>query len=329
MIYGAGNAIMDITAQVTDDFLQRHGVEKGLMSLVDLDTSARILDVLDAEGISTSVSAGGSVANTIAGIAALGNHETALFFVVGDDVLGEEFMRQTAASGTRFNTEHCVTSGATGRSIILVTPDGERSMLTHLGVSASFGPEHLDIDMIGTARFGFIEGYLLGTPSGRDATKQLLQFKTAITLSDPRCVEDNKDAFMNALEHVNIVIGNAKEMAALADKHIPAKYKVNEGIHVATTWGPIVVCTQSSLPTLISERAYEPHVEVPVVPVKNVVDTTGAGDQFAAGFLDGLLSGEDLETAAARGGEMAGRVIQHAGARPPLLVDDEQRATPS
>lgn len=321
MIYGVGNAIMDITASVSEDFISRHGVEKGMMSLVDLDTSTRILEVLRAEGVSVSLSAGGSVANSIAGIASQGQHATALFFLVGDDELGREFMRQTSAGGTQFNADLCVKPGATGRSIILVTPDGERTMLTHLGVSVDFGPDHIDHSIVRTAAFGFIEGYLLGTRSGREAA-ELLAFKTAITLSDPRCVTDNIYAFQQALTRSSIVIGNAKEMAALSG------FSPEEGMRICNDTGAIAVCTRSARPTLISETRYGRMIEVPVTPVDTVVDTTGAGDQFAAGFLNAFLSGERLETAAVRGGEMAGRVIQHAGARPPLHSENAQRAAP-
>lgn len=319
MIYGVGNTLMDITARVSDDFLRENGVEKGMMTLSDLARTDDLLAALRDRGAEVSVSAGGSVANSIAGIAAAGGVDTALFCRVGDDDLGRAFLEETALSGTIVRPDLAVAPGeATSRSVILVTPDGERSMSTYLGASASFGIGNVDEGLVRSSRIGFVEGYLFDTAPGRDAIERLMDLsRAAITLSDPNCVIRNRDAFMTALIRARVVFGNAKEMTALSGTD------AEDGVRLCADLGALAVCTRSSRPTLV--RCGDRSSEVPVERVENVLDTTGAGDQFAAGFLHSLLTstaGFGVETAGVEAAEAGARcaalIIQQSGARPPV-----------
>ena len=204
--------------------------------------------------------------------------------------------------------------GSTSRSIILVTPDGERSMTTYLGASAALGPENLDLSVARQARLGFVEGYIFDTEPGRRAVWDVLEAgPVAITLSDPGCVRRNRDAFLRAFERASVVFGNAKEMAALSEA------SAEDGMRLCADIGPLTVCTRSAHPTLI--RNGPARFEVPVERVEGVIDTTGAGDQFAAGFLHAMLTGAGEVDAAIAGGRAAGRIIRQAGARPPIGGD--------
>ena len=314
-VAGIGNAIVDVFATADDSFIELMGIEKGIMQLVEKDRG----EVLYAAMQDRVQAPGGSVANTLAGLGSLGL-TTAFIGRVHDDALGRFYAQSMAEGGTDF-VNAPVPGGElpTSRSMIFVSPDGERSMNTYLGISSELGPQDVAEDVAGRADFLFLEGYLYDKPPGKAAFERAVKLchgnggKAGIALSDPFCVDRHRADFRHLVKDLDYVIGNEHEWASLYQTDLDA------ALNQARADAGLVVCTRSGHDVIVlrgDERA--------VVPVRRVVpvDATGAGDLFAAGFLYGLATGQTLATAGRMGCIAAAEVISHFGARPEADLKD-------
>ena len=313
-----GNAIVDIIASVDDRFLLTHKIAKGTMTLIDEFRAKELLKALadnQQTMSSTHEVAGGSAANTMAGIASLGG--SGLFLgKVSDDRLGKVFGDSMAATGVTFHNGSSKTSASTASSMIAVTPDGQRSMNTFLGACREMVPDDVDEPQIAGAKILYIEGYLWDEDKAKEASRKAIAAvkgaggRVALTLSDPFCVGRFRDEFLHLLDKdVNILFANEDEAMALFQVEDFAG--VIEG---AKKWGGIAALTRSAKGCVIVEEG-QVH-EIPAAPVARVIDTTGAGDQFAAGFLYGITHGKGLADCGRLGALAAAEVISHYGARP-------------
>lgn len=311
-VVGIGNALVDILSHVKDEFLTDNGVEKGIMQLIDMD---RAVELYSHMGPAKEIS-GGSAANTIAGIAALGG-KTAYVGKVRADQLGNIFAHDMRAQGATFETPFAATDHAheTGRCMVLVTPDGERSLNTYLGVSEFLGPEDIDPKMMAEAEWLYLEGYRFDGPDSKAAFAKANEAcrkaggRISLTLSDPFCVERHREDFLAMIsEHIDLLFCNEHEMAAM----YPAD-DIHASIALAGQEIDIVVCTASEKGAFVLSDGVMEHAHA--VPTQ-IVDATGAGDLFAAGFLYGLTQGYDMLTCARMGNVAAAEVISHIGARP-------------
>jgi sugar/nucleoside kinase (ribokinase family) len=308
-VIGIGNAIVDVFSTADDSFLDLMGIEKGIMQLVERERG----EMLYAAMKDRRQAPGGSVANTIAGIGALGLG-TAFIGRVHDDALGRFYAQNMAAEGTDF-VNPPVPGGElpTSRSMIFVSPDGERSMNTYLGISSELGPDDVSDSVAGRAEILFLEGYLYDKPKGKAAFERAARLtraaggKAGIALSDPFCVDRHRDDFRRLVKDLDYVIGNEHEWCSLYQTDLSA------ALEQAARDAGTVVCTRSGHDVVIVRGEEEA-----VVPVNRVVpvDATGAGDQFAAGFIYGLATGASLEVAGRMGCIAAAEVIGHFGARP-------------
>lgn len=311
-VVGIGNALVDILSHCDDAFLGDNGVEKGIMQLIGSD---RAVELYSKMGPSKEMS-GGSGANTIAGIAALGG-KTAYVGKVKADQLGDIFEHDMRAQGADFETPRSPADDAqeTGRCMVLVTPDSERSMSTYLGVSEDLGPDDIDEAIMADADWLYLEGYRFDGPTSHAAFAKAIgackgsDGKISVTLSDPFCVERHRDAFAKLIEdHVDLLFCNHHELLAMY-----GGTDVNAAIAKASETCSIIACTIGEEGALIREGEHQMTVPTSAVDVK---DLTGAGDMFAAGFLFGLTSGRDLEICAKMGNLAASEIISHVGARP-------------
>ncbi|MDO8325773.1 MAG: adenosine kinase [Cypionkella sp.] len=314
-VVGIGNAIVDVFAQADDSFLELMGIEKGIMQLVERERG----ELLYAAMTDRVQASGGSVANTLAGLGNLGL-TTAFIGRVHDDALGRFYAASMAEGGTDFVNPPVVGGELpTSRSMIFVAPDGERSMNTYLGISSELGPEDVADTVAGQASLLFLEGYLYDKPKGKQAFERAAKLcqaaggQAGIALSDPLCVDRHRDDFRRLVKDLDYVIGNEHEWSSLYQTDLDAALKQ------AAQDAGLVVCTRSGDEVIVirgEERA--------VVPVRRVVpvDATGAGDQFAAGFLYGLSTGRSLEVAGRMGCVAAAEVISHFGARPEANLSD-------
>ena len=313
-----GNAIVDIIASVDDRFLLTHRISKGTMTLIDEFRAKELLKAL-ADNHQTMSNlhevAGGSAANTMAGLASLGGK--GLFLgKVSDDRLGKAFAQSMADTGVEFSNGSSASNASTATSMIAVTPDGQRSMNTFLGACREMTPDDVEEDRIAGARILYIEGYLWDEEKAKQASRKAIAAvkgaggRIALSLSDPFCVGRFRDEFLHLLDRdVNILFANEEEARAL--------FQVDDFDGViagAKKWGGIAAVTRSAKGCVIVEEGMV-H-EVPAAPVKQVIDTTGAGDQFAAGFLYGLTHGKGLADCGRLGALAAAEVISHYGARP-------------
>lgn len=308
-IIGIGNAIVDVIGHANDMFLDQMGIEKGIMQLVDRDRA----ELLYAAMRDRTETPGGSVGNTIAGIGALGL-STAFIGKVRDDALGRFFADALAASGTAFPLPPQKVDLPTSRSMIFVSPDGERSMNTYLGAGADISSADVP-DIFAGADILFLEGYLFDKPEGKTAFIEAAARikaaggRAAITISDPFCADRHRDDFQALIAgDVDIAIGNEAEWKTLYQTD-----DLESALARASAVCDIVACTRSGQSVLV--LGGDNRAEAPVTPV-TPVDATGAGDQFAAGFLFGVATGRDLETAARMGVLCAAEVIGHIGPRP-------------
>lgn len=314
-VVGIGNAIVDVFAQADDSFLELMGIEKGIMQLVERERG----ELLYAAMKDRVQAPGGSVANTLAGLGNLGL-TTAFIGRVHDDALGRFYATSMAEGGTDF-VNPPVAGGElpTSRSMIFVAPDGERSMNTYLGISSELGPDDVADDVAGQAALLFLEGYLYDKPKGKQAFERAAKLCQAagglagIALSDPFCVDRHRDDFRRLVKDLDYVIGNEHEWSSLYQTDLES------ALDQAAKDAGLVVCTRSGDEVIVIRGA-----ERAVVPVKRVVpvDATGAGDQFAAGFLYGLSTGRSLEIAGRMGCAAAAEVISHFGARPEANLAD-------
>jgi sugar/nucleoside kinase (ribokinase family) len=306
-----GNAIVDVLAQADDELLAAHNLPKGAMNLIDGDTAERLYAVMGA-GIESS---GGSAGNTIAGVAALGGRG-AYIGKVADDLLGQVFTHDIRAVGVAYETEPLRGGPPTARSLIFVTPDAQRTMQTFLGACTQLGPEDMNMDYIAASKVVYLEGYLWDLPRAKDAMReaalkaQAEGVKVSLTLSDAFCVSRFRDEFLELAEkYVDILFANESEILSL--------YQVSnfdDALQRVRNHCEIAALTRSEKGSVVVS-GNSVHV-IDAVKGVNVVDTTGAGDAYAAGFLYGYTQGYGLAASGRLGGAMAAHVISHYGGRP-------------
>ncbi|WP_417248431.1 adenosine kinase [Celeribacter sp.] len=308
-VVGIGNAVVDVITNADDATLDQLGIEKGIMQLVEQERGEFLYDAMQKR-IQTP---GGSVANTLAGLGNLGL-KTGFIGRVHDDALGQFYAEEMVRGGTDYVNDP-VAGGElpTSRSMIFVSPDGERSMNTYLGISSEISADDVPASVAEDAEIMFLEGYLYDKPQGKHAFDQAARLTKAaggqvgISLSDPFCVDRHRDDFRKFVKELDFVIGNEHEWESLYQSDL------STALETAASECGLVVCTRSSGDVVIVRGDEE--VIVPVTRI-TPVDTTGAGDQFAAGFLYGLSSGESLAVAGRMGCVAASEVISHVGPRP-------------
>ena len=308
-VVGIGNAIVDVISPADDSFLDLMGIEKGIMQLVERERG----ELLYGSMKERVQAPGGSVANTIAGLGTLGL-ATGFIGRVHDDALGRFYARSMAEDGTEF-VNPPVPGGElpTSRSMIFVSPDGERSMNTYLGISSELGPDDVADEVAGQTSTLFLEGYLYDKDKGKQAFERAARLcrenggRAGIALSDPFCVDRHRDDFRRLVKELDYVIGNEHEWESLYQTDLSA------ALEQASNDSGLVVCTRSGSEVILVRGE-----ELVTVPVRRLVpvDATGAGDQFAAGFLYGYVTGQSLEVAGRMGCVAAREVITHMGARP-------------
>jgi adenosine kinase len=311
-IIGIGNAIVDVIARTEDDFLVRHCMPKGTMQLID---EGRAEAIYEAMGPAIEIS-GGSAANTVVGAASLGAR-AAFVGKVKQDQLGHVFAHDIRAAGVSFATPPAADGPSTGRSYILVTPDGERTMNTYLGAAQDLHPRDIDADAIAAAGITYLEGYLWDPPHAKEAFLKAARIahaaerSVALSLSDVFCVERHRAEFLELIRTgmVDLVFANEHELHSL---YQTADF--NSALAAVRKDARLAAITRSEKGCIVVSR--EATTAVPAVPVERVVDATGAGDLFAAGFLFALTRGADDRTAARLGALAAAEVIGHLGARP-------------
>ncbi|MEM6372434.1 MAG: adenosine kinase [Pseudomonadota bacterium] len=319
---GIGNAVVDVIAHADDSFLDLMGIEKGIMQLIERDRGEVLYGAM-ADRLQTP---GGAVANTVAGVGALGL-PTAFIGRVHDDALGRFYAQSMAESGTDF-VNAPVPGGElpTSRSMIFVSPDGERSMNTYLGISTELGPDDVPDAVAENAQIMFLEGYLFDKDKGKEAFRQASRLtrkgggKAGIAISDPFCVDRHRADFLDMIgNELDYVIGNEHEIKSLfeTDDLEAAMARTMDMID-------LMVCTRSGDGVTIMGRGQRHDIPVETV---TPVDATGAGDQFAAGFIYGLSKGRDLATCGRMGNLCAAEVISHIGPRPQQDMRQQFAAT--
>ena len=309
-VVGIGNAMVDVLVRADDDFLHEHGLVKGAMTLIDAARARELYDMLE-NGIEVS---GGSAANSMAGIAALGGR-AAFIGKLRDDPLGVFFSRDIHTAGVRFTTPLSDHTAPTARCFVIVTPDAQRTMNTYLGACVELGPEDVDEALVASAAITYFEGYLWDPPGGKAAFRKAHEIahangrRVALTLSDPFCVERYRDEFLDLVaDHIDILFANEVEIISL---YQAADF--DQALERVRGHCAIAALTRGDRGSVIVAGG-EIHV-VPAAPVARVVDTTGAGDLYAAGFLHGLSRGWGLADCARLGGVAAAEIIGHLGAR--------------
>lgn len=310
-VVAIGNAIVDVQARADESFLAANGLSKGAMTLID-GARAEDLYARMGPGIETS---GGSAANTAAGIASLGG-SVAYIGKVRDDQLGAVFRHDIRAAGVSFDTPPASEGPPTGRSLILVTGDAQRTMQTFLGIAAELRPDDIDPDVIAGAQITYLEGYLWDRPLAKEAFAKAARIahdagrRVALTLSDPFCVERHRAEFVELTAgHVDVLFANEHEILSLYETG-----DFDEALKRVRGACEIAALTRSAQGSIVVAGA-DLHV-IDAAPVEHVVDTTGAGDLYAAGFLFGLTHGHDLASCGRSGSTAAAEVISHFGARP-------------
>ncbi len=312
-VVGIGNAIVDTICLVEDKFLTEHNLTKGGMFLID-EANAAKLSHLKYEKISS----GGSVANSIATLALL-ECNTALIGKVGKDKFGDIFFDDLKKIGCEFSCKHKEKSGTTAKSFVLITPDGERTMCTYLGLASKIENE-IDENLIKDAEVLYLEGYLWDEPETIVALREAIdiarnnEVKVAFSLSDAFCVERHRDDFLNAMEYFDILFANEAEMSVLIGKDF-ADNDYKKAKEIIGHYNP-----QLMIAMTVAEKGvviFKDHAtyQIPTQKAEKVIDATGAGDAFAAGFLYGIDNGLDFKESAALGNIFAGGVILQIGAR--------------
>jgi adenosine kinase len=311
-VVGIGNAIVDVIARTEEDFLARHGMRKGAMALID---ETRAAAIYEAMGPAVEIS-GGSAANTIVGIASFGSR-SAFVGKIRKDPLGEVFRHDIRAAGVAFETPPALDGPSTARSYILVTPDGERTMNTYLGAAQNLSADDIDPGIIASAAITYLEGYLWDPQNAKHAFVKAAAIahdakrQVALTLSDAFCVDRWRDEFLDLIRAgtVDILFANEAELHSL---YQTADFMT--AIAALRQDAKLAVVTRSEKGCVVATRdAVE---AISAFPVDRVVDTTGAGDLFAAGFLVGLAHKKDFAACGRLGALAAAEVIQHLGARP-------------
>ncbi|MEF2071245.1 adenosine kinase [Consotaella aegiceratis] len=314
-----GNAIVDIIAQTDDAFLEREAVAKGAMTLIDTDRALHLYEHM-GPAIETS---GGSAGNTVAGLVSLGG-TGAYIGKVSSDQLGAIFTHDIRSLGVRFDTTPLLGDPPTARSMILVTPDGQRSMSTYLGACVELGPDDIDDALVAAAKVTYFEGYLWDPPRAKDAIRKAADIahangrEVAMTLSDSFCVDRYRAEFLELMRTgtVDIVFANEAEAKALYEVD-----DIDAAIdRLARDTKRFAAVTRSERGCVIVEG--DERVAVPATAIAEVVDTTGAGDLFASGMLRGYTAGLDREKSAQLGAAAAGHIIEQIGPRPQRPLKD-------
>jgi len=310
-VVGIGNAIVDVLAHAEEGFLAQHGLNKGTMTLIDAERATALYGAM-GPGIEVS---GGSAANTIAGLASLGSR-AGYIGKLGADELGRIFRHDIRANGVAFETPATTSSTPTARCLIFVTPDAQRTMNTYLGACIELSPEDIDPAMIGRAKVTYLEGYLWDPPAAKQAFLKAAKIaheagrKVALSLSDPFCVDRHRDEFRDLLrDHVDILFANEAEICSLWQVG-----SFERALELTRGLCETAALTQSAKGSLVLSGA-ETHM-IEAAPVARVVDTTGAGDLYAAGFLHGYCRGLPTSDCGRYASLAAAEAISHFGARP-------------
>lgn len=316
-----GNAIVDILARCDDRFLDENAIIKGAMNLIDAERAELLYSKM---GPAVEAS-GGSAGNTAAGIASLGG-KAAYFGKVAEDQLGQIFQHDIRSLGVHYQTKPEGVTPPTARSMIFVTPDGERSMNTYLGACVELGPEHVEENVVAEAKVTYFEGYLWDPPRAKDAIREAARIahahgrEVSMTLSDPFCVGRYRGEFLDLMRSgtVDIVFANRQEALSLyeTEDFDLALEKIGKDCKLAA----VTTSEDGAVIVRGSER-----IVIPAYAIKELVDTTGAGDLFAAGFLFGYTAGRSLEDCGKLGCLAAATVIQQIGPRPQVLLLDVAR----
>lgn len=314
-VAGLGNAIVDVIATADDAYLIRHGIAKGAMTLIDAHRAKTLEDTLPE----TTIVPGGSAANTIAGVASLGGRG-AFIGRVHDDWLGEGFAEGTRKIGVHYDTPAAREGAPTARSVILVTPDGQRSMNTFLGASVEVDEGDIDEEVIASAKILFIEGYLWDTDSLKGAVRKAIRTAkaanrlVAFTCSDAFCVGRFRPDFIDLIENdLDIVFANQEELMSLYETET-----FDEAFQNARATGKLFAVTRSAKGAVVCQGSAVHLIDAQ--PDVSVIDTTGAGDQFAAGFLYGVAHDLGMSVSGRLGCLAAGEVIAHIGPRPAVSL---------
>lgn len=310
-VIGIGNAIVDVISHADDAFLHTHALNKGAMTLIDAEQAERLYEAMGA-GVEAS---GGSAANTLAAVAALGQRAKFIGKVC-DDQLGRIFAHDIRATGVEFDTALGTGGSPTARCLILVTPDAQRTMNTYLGACVELGPEDVDEAAIAASSVLYLEGYLWDPPRAKEAflkataASRAAGQKVSLSLSDGFCVDRHRAEFLDLVEnHVDILFANEDEICSL--------YQVEEfddALQAVRDKCEVAALTRSEKGSVVIS-GHEVHV-IDAEPVSKVVDTTGAGDLYAAGFLAGYTQGRNLHDCGRMGSIAAGEIVSHIGARP-------------
>lgn len=321
-VLALGNAIVDVMSRIDDAFLQKHGIVKGVMTLID----ENLAESLYADMPHNAECSGGSAANTAAGVASLGGHP-AFIGKVADDVLGEIFRKDIIKAGVYYDTKplHVSQKQPTGRSFVFVSEDAQRTMHTFLGACSLLSRADIDEDIVAASKIVYIEGYLWDREEAKKALSLAAELarkhhrKVALSLSDPYCVNRHRDSFLKLIaDGVNLIFCNEEEIKALC-----METDLNKALEKARSLCDVVVVTlgEKGAVAIAGEQSYV----VEAKATAGVVDTTGAGDLFAAGFLTSFARGQDIADCLETGAFAAAEIISHYGARPEVPLKDLMR----
>ncbi len=315
-VLGIGNALVDVLSYETEVFVEKMGLNRGAMTLIDED---RAHELYAAMGPGVEIS-GGSAANTIVGLASFGAR-AAYLGKVRDDQLGEVFAHDIRSTGVTFQCAQADDGPSTGRCLIVVTPDAQRTMNTYLGASAFLGPDDVDADLVASARIVYLEGYLWDRPEAKDAYRKAAQIaheagnEVSLTLSDSFCVDRHRPEWLALVEEqVDVLFANEAEICALYECDF------EDAVKQVQAHCKVAAITRSALGSVVVSP--DDVQTVPAHPVDHLVDTTGAGDLYASGFLCAYTRNADLVTCAQFGSIAASEIISHLGARPECRLAD-------
>jgi len=316
-VVAIGNAIVDVIVKTNTDFLLENEIEKGVMTLIDADQAEGLYEKV----IPALETSGGSAANTIAGLVSMGG-SGAFIGKVRDDELGNIFRRDIQSLGVRFDTPLATSGAGTARCLVLVTDDADRTMNTYLGACVGLEAEDVDADLIRAAQVTYLEGYLWDPENAKEAFRKAMEVAhgagrlVALTLSDPFCVDRHRAEFVQLVEGgVDILFANEQEIISLYE----AK-NLEEAVRQVQTNCKVAALTLGARGSMVVSGNQVYMVEA--APVEQVVDTTGAGDLYAAGFLFGYTAGFDHPTCGSYGAQASAEVISHYGARPKIRLSD-------
>lgn len=320
-VTGIGNAIVDILSQAADGLVDSEGFAKGSMSLIDAERALSLTKLLTAP----QQTSGGSAANTIAGLASFGSRAGYIGKVSADE-LGSVFSEAMRAQGVVFPTSPSQSGTPTARCVVLVTPDAQRTMCTYLGACVELGPEDIDVALVQSSRITYLEGYLWDPPKAKEAflvaakAAHAANRQVSLSLSDSFCVGRHRESFLDFVKnHIDVLFANEAEILSLYETS-----NVKSAMAIAKDQCRITAVTCGAAGCMVAADGEV--FSVAAEPVARVVDTTGAGDLFAAGFLHGLSTGRTARDCAVLGGIAAAEVISHIGARPERSLSELAKA---